>query len=138
MTPAIDVSVPAPESAAAELHANLVAAGQTVAKEDYDTFLLSCRGGTGQLTAGCKGEIFWQTAHISELWVDESLRGQGIGAALLARADAEARQRGCHQIHIETRSEGARRLYEREGYEVMAELPRYQGAQSFYFLRKSL
>lgn len=66
------------------------------------------------------------------------LRGQGMGAALLKRAEDHARDQSCIRIHIETRSEGARRLYERVGYSVFGTLPKYEGTQAFYYLEKRL
>ena len=42
------------------------------------------------VTAGCKGEIAFASAHVSELWVSESHRGQGVGGALFAEGFATA------------------------------------------------
>ena len=49
-----------------------------------------------------------------------------------------ARERGCDLVHLETRSETARRLYEAGGYGVFGELANYDGVQSFYYLEKPL
>lgn len=57
--------------------------------------------------------------HIAELHVDEALRGQGIGGALLDHAEAEARRIGRPMMSLVTAtSNPARRLYERHGFEV--------------------
>jgi len=130
--------VPAPTRVVRELHDRLAEAGQTLRDDEMPSFLLHIAAENGELTAGCKGEIAFASAHVSELWVAESHRGQGVGSALLAAAEQLARDEGCHRIHLETRNEGARRLYERTGYRVFGTLPEYAGTQSFYYLEKSL
>lgn len=67
--------------------------------------------------------------HVSELHVHPKLRGRGIGAALLARAEDLARERGLPQLSLTTLATNpARRLYERLGYRVTAEsnVPGYE------------
>ncbi|MEM1101034.1 MAG: GNAT family N-acetyltransferase [Pseudomonadota bacterium] len=135
MTVTITLHEPAPEALKTALHDGLSAAGQTLAAEEMPEFILAVGA---PMQAGCKGETTFRTLHISELWVDETLRGQGIGSRLLEAAEELARQKGCIRVHLETRSEGARRLYERVGYRVFGELENYDGAQSFYYLEKRL
>jgi ribosomal protein S18 acetylase RimI-like enzyme len=55
---------------------------------------------------------------IAYMAVEPSLRGNGIGAALLAAAEDEARRRGLPymSLMVTEQNEAARRLYEREGY----------------------
>ena len=57
-------------------------------------------------------------ASIGGLVVDEGHRSGGIGAALLAAAEAWARERGAETRVVRTRitRERAHRFYEREGY----------------------
>lgn len=61
---------------------------------------------------------------VSYLCVSESARGSGIGARLLAFAEAQARRRGCARIelHSSTHRVDAHRFYAREGY---VESPKY-------------
>ena len=56
---------------------------------------------------------------ISEIVVDEGHRGHGIGAALMERAEREARRRGCVLLFLTTaeRREEAHRFYRRLGFE---------------------
>ena len=131
-------SIPAPTRSARELHDRLVEADQTLRDSEMPSFLLSVTGEDGELTAGCKGEIAFASAHVSELWVSEDHRGQGLGSALLDEAEQMARAKGCNRIHLETRNEGARRLYERVGYHVFGTLPDYFSTQAFYYLEKPL
>ncbi|WP_244501884.1 aminodeoxychorismate synthase component I [Stappia sp. ES.058] len=61
-------------------------------------------------------------AVLQELWVDVGARGSGVGAALLAAVDAEARRRGLPQVEVSLPKPGhphAERLqafYARAGY----------------------
>lgn len=57
-------------------------------------------------------------AWINDLVVTESLRGKGIGGALLARAEELARQRGCFRMSLETGwwREDAHAFYEHQGW----------------------
>ncbi|MCE7928856.1 MAG: GNAT family N-acetyltransferase [Chloroflexi bacterium CFX7] len=67
--------------------------------------------------------------HISELHVLASRRNQGLGAALLAETEREARGRGFTQMSLTTTlSNPARRLYERYGFATAAtrEDPEYR------------
>ena len=55
---------------------------------------------------------------ISNLWVAEDCRRQGIGAALMARAEAEARRAGARALVLETQScnHPAISFYRRQGF----------------------
>jgi GNAT superfamily N-acetyltransferase len=75
----------------------------------------------------CVGWLHVQTRHtlhaapypdITGLVVEESQRGQSIGAALLERAEQWARQKGFTDIHLRSNilRERAHRFYERAGY----------------------
>lgn len=71
------------------------------------------------------------SALIVGLVIGEGHRSAGIGAALLAAAEAWARARGCTRLVVATRitRERAHRFYAREGYEV---------SKTSYFLTKAL
>lgn len=57
-------------------------------------------------------------AWVNDLVVTEPMRGQGVGAALLARAEELALKRGCFRMSLETAGwrEATHRFYEREGW----------------------
>ena len=57
-------------------------------------------------------------ALLDELYVVPELRGQGLGSALLAAAEAVTRQRGGQvlEINVDGQDTDARRFYERHGY----------------------
>ena len=58
--------------------------------------------------------------YVQAVAVDESGRGKGVGSALLQNAEHTARTAGCERITLDVavNNDGARRLYERLGYEV--------------------
>ena len=58
-------------------------------------------------------------AKIDGIVVDESHRGQGIGRALIAEMEAEARVRGCPLLYLTTatRRADAHEFYRRVGFE---------------------
>ena len=58
--------------------------------------------------------------YVSEVHVDQSLRGQGFGTLLLEAAETEARDRGIPALYIHTEASniGAIRLYERFGFKM--------------------
>ena len=132
----IELSIPADPAAKKELHRNLVDAGQALAEDAMETFIFDMRDDDGRQIAACCGEIAFTSMHVSELWVDASLRGQGIGATLLKRAESLAAQQGCNRIHIETRNAGACRLYERLGFSIFGRIAEYADGEDLRFLEK--
>lgn len=98
-------------------------------------FLRDC---DGRIVGGATGHLWGRSVHVDALWVDESLRGQGHGAALLAQLEAYAAARGHLLAYVETLSYQARPFYERQGYRVFGELEGIAEGCTFYFLRKDL
>ena len=91
---------------------------------------------TRALRAGLVGVLSGGWLFIESLWVDDALRGQGIGRALMASAEDHARAQGCHDAWLDTFQ--ARGFYEQLGYVAFAELENYPQGQSRHFLRKAL
>ena len=82
--------------------------------------------------------------HVVELHVAPHARNRGLGARLLRRAEAVAKERGCERLVLSTlMSNPARRLYEREGLAVTAErtvrgYERVTGSPGRVFMEKRL
>jgi GNAT superfamily N-acetyltransferase len=108
------------------LHAPGVAARFGLLGHDDDTVL----------RAGLVGVLFGGWLFVESLWVDDALRGRGIGRALMASAEDHAISQGCHDAWLDTYQ--ARGFYEALGYVTFAELEDYPHGQSRYFLRKAL
>ena len=58
--------------------------------------------------------------YISELFVREEVRGQGLGQAMLEVVKKDARQKGCHRLSLlnnRERESYHRRFYQKQGWE---------------------
>jgi ribosomal protein S18 acetylase RimI-like enzyme len=64
-------------------------------------------------------------ADIKKLLVHRSARNLGIGAALMERAEAEAKARGRTLLVLDTASDDAQRLYARSGWQRVGVVPDY-------------
>jgi N-acylglucosamine-6-phosphate 2-epimerase len=99
--------------------------------------------GQEEIIAGLVGTArFWWTGRggleIEELWVQERVRRRGYGRRLVARVEADARERGCVFAHVHTFSFQARGFYERVGYRVIGQLDEYAPGVTLYWLKKDL
>ena len=68
-----------------------------------------------------------QDHYLQAISVDPSERGGGLGRRLIAQVEARARAEGCEglTLHVAEGNEGARRLYERLGFQAQERSPRY-------------
>lgn len=85
------------------------------------------RNEAGEVIAGFCGHTWGGCCELSNLWVHERYRGQGLGKTILRAAEEEAIRRGCGQVVLLTHSFQAPDFYERLGYErkyTIAGLPR--------------
>jgi GNAT superfamily N-acetyltransferase len=64
-------------------------------------------------------------ADVSKMLVHRRARRLGVGAAVLAAAEAAARDAGRTLLVLDTASAEAERLYERGGWQRVGEVPRY-------------
>ena len=92
----------------------------------------------GELIAGIDGFTWGGYARVDLLWVDEPRRGQGLGTALLAAAEAEARRRGCKVIVLDTHSFQAPDLYPALGDQMVGETTDTPVGHSQIMFQKSL
>ena len=75
---------------------------------------------------------------IKQLWVDEGHRGHGLGRKLLEAAIAEAIVRGCQSVWALSYSFQAPGLYEKCGFERVAELADWPPGHAHIVLRRRL
>ena len=80
----------------------------------------------------------WGYLDIQSLWVDESLRGKGAGAHIMAMAENEAKTRGCSISMLDTYEFQALGFYLKQGYTQFGRLENYGGRYERYFLVKNL
>src|SRR5262249_24557101 len=96
------------------------------------------RDDLGTITAGIYGWTWGACCEIRYLWVQESLRAQGLGSRLLATAEQEAIRRGCRHVVLDTHSFQAPAFYRKLGYDVVAVVPDYPRGHQRIHLRKLL
>jgi GNAT superfamily N-acetyltransferase len=64
-------------------------------------------------------------ADVKKMLTHRSARRRGVGAALLARVEAEAKARGRTILVLDTASDDAERLYSRAGWKRVGAIPDY-------------
>lgn len=90
----------------------------------------------GRVRAGLLGRSAWRWLRIDTVWVDEPLRGSGVGRALLERAESIARERRCLGMHLDTLGFQAPGFYDKLGFRRFGEIEDYPDVTSVYFLKR--
>ena len=85
---------------------------------------------------GLWGRSAYDWLFVEFLAVPEHLRGQGYGEALMGRAEAVARERGCVGVWLDTFAFQARGFYEKLGYSVFGVIDDHPVGSARYFLSK--
>ena len=107
-------------------------------RHDHRPLIIALEDPEGTVLGGLWGQTSWDWLFVQLLFVPERLRGHGVGTELMARAEIEARHRGCHSAWLDTFQFQARGFYERLGYTCFAELPDYPVGSARYFMKKKL
>ncbi|NML46644.1 GNAT family N-acetyltransferase [Ramlibacter sp. G-1-2-2] len=94
---------------------------------------LNARDAMGRVVGGIRGFVFMYWLQIEVLFVDESMRGTGIGSALLLEAERQARELGAKNASLTTFEWQAPGFYARHGYEEEGRTEKYVG--DFYLAR---
>ena len=74
----------------------------------------------GHVVGTCRVVFDDGLARLGRMAVEDALRGRGLGAAILAEAETQARAAGATRIRLHAQV-AARALYERGGFEVKGE-----------------
>ena len=93
-----------------------------------------------RVVGGCTGstEDLWQWLTVDTMWVQYAHRGRGLGRALLAAVEEEARRRGCRWAKLNTWDFQAPQFYERCGYREYGREVDYPPGHTNFLLRKEL
>ena len=122
-----------------KIEAGLTAYNQAAYPDPTEAPLtLSVQAEDGEVVGGLLGSNAYGWMRVDIVWVDERYRGQGLGTALLQKAEQIGLQRGCHGVHLDTHSFQAPDFYEKLGYEIFGELDSYPGDNKRVYLRKAL
>lgn len=104
---------------------------------NYKPLALFLRDKEGKIIAGLEGSTYWQWLNIRLLWVNDDLRGRGIGSKLVKKAEEVAKNRGCHASVVDTFTFQAHEFYKKLGYEVFGALENFPiGHERFYMQKK--
>lgn len=93
---------------------------------------------TGEVVGGLTGRTSLGLLFVDLLYLPPELRGSGLGAEILRRAEAEGRERGCRRAVLYTISFQAPEFYRRHGWRAFGELPCDPPGTSRVFLTKDL
>jgi len=77
----------------------------------------------GHTLGAIYGWLEWEWLFINLLWVDESMRGQGIGSELLKMLEQQAVKLGVTRAYLETGCFQAPEFYIKQGYKVITRMP---------------
>jgi GNAT superfamily N-acetyltransferase len=72
----------------------------------------------GDVVAGISAATYRGTLYLDMLWVDEPMRGQGIGHRLVQMAEEQARERQCVRARVQVATPGAAAYFAGLGYAV--------------------
>lgn len=117
-----------------------ISAFNAAASGHHDARMLSvaARGDDGDLRGGLYGWTWGGCGYVDLLWVRDDQRGLGLGADLLAAAEAEIGRRGCDRVALSTHSFQAPGFYARLGYTECGRTPGYPRGHDDIHLVKQL
>jgi GNAT superfamily N-acetyltransferase len=93
--------------------------------DDGRGLALVARDSGGRVVAAALGSTWGGVCELKQVWVDEPLRGTGLGRRLIERAIAEAESRGCSQLLLATHAFQAPGFYRKLGFRELHRLEDY-------------
>ncbi|MBZ9858518.1 GNAT family N-acetyltransferase [Mesorhizobium sp. CA12] len=105
---------------------------------DDRALVFALRDEQGRAVGAAAGYSWAGIAELTLMWVDEAYRGLGLGRKLLDAFVAEAAARGSLRIWVSTHDFQAPGLYEKAGFERMAELTGWPEGHSNIILCKTI
>jgi GNAT superfamily N-acetyltransferase len=89
---------------------------------DWRELAIYARDEAGVVQGGLTGSSYYDWLFVKWLWVAEPYRRQGIGSALLDRAEQVARERNVGAVYLDTFTFQAPNFYEKHGYREFGRL----------------
>ena len=86
------------------------------------------------LAGGLTGIVHWKWLYIRQLWVDAPERGRGTGRGLVERGIAEARQRSCAGVYVDTFDPHTADFYARSGFRTVGRIDGFPPGHQRIFL----
>lgn len=107
------------------------------AKADKTPICVYYEDDNGKKLAGLTGNAFGNWFFIDFLFVDEALRGQGMGKKIIALAEEEAVRQGCKYAFVSTNAFQAPEFYIKQGYKVAFTIKEFPvNGQRFYYTKE--
>ena len=109
-----------------------------VGERSYEKFEAYARDESHRVVGGMFGQSGMDWLYIDYLWVEESHRGSGLGARLVAIAETQALARGCVGVFLYTYSFQALDFYRKCGFRVMGALDNCPAGHQRIYLSKAV
>lgn len=106
--------------------------------DDFEPLSVYCRDDNHEIVGGLTGKTYWNYLDIEFLWVDESVRGNGLASKIINLAENEAKRRGCSFAMLDTYEFQALAFYLKQGYIKFGQLDGYCERYERYYLKKQL
>lgn len=107
-------------------------------RDDWGRITVFARDDDGRVVGGITGDWWAGWLHVTYLWLDEEIRGRGLGRELLAEAERAAIAKACRGVLLETYSFQAPGFYRKLGYREIGRLDGYPPGHSQYYFWKPL
>jgi len=107
-------------------------------QRDGDLFAFVIKAENEAIIGGVAGWTWAGACEITQLWVSEACRNQGIGLQLIRTAEAEARLRGARTILVRSYSFQAPDFYAQQGYRPSHIIEDFPPGHRYHFLIKKL
>ena len=118
---------------------NLIAFNsKRITNDDYERISIILKNEESHIVGGLLGWVEWGCFQIEIIWIDEALRGKGLGKELMQKAEQVAAEKGCHLIKLDTFSFQAPTFYQKQGYEIFGELKDFPKGYTQYYLFKRI
>jgi ribosomal protein S18 acetylase RimI-like enzyme len=103
---------------------------------DGEEYAATIRDPDGRIIAGVSGHTWGGCCQVSQLWVDESARHQGLGRSLMLAVETHALGKNCTQIILSSHTFQAPDFYRRLGYVEQARISGYpNGHADIHFMK---
>ncbi|MFZ2200083.1 MAG: GNAT family N-acetyltransferase [Microgenomates group bacterium] len=102
-----------------------------------DAFSILIKDSSENLLGCVMVSFLWNGMSIQSLWVDDLVRGQGLGQKLMTMAEEEGVRRGCTIAYTDTFTWQAPGFYEKLGYKLHGKLEGFpEGNALSYYCKK--
>jgi N-acetylglutamate synthase-like GNAT family acetyltransferase len=109
-----------------------------IGRNDARGLAFVIRDGAGPTIGAAAGYSWAGTAELKQMWVDEAYRGRGYARELLNAFVAEAAIRGVRRVWVASYDFQAPGMYEKAGFERVAEFAGWPEGHSNVILCKTL